>query len=119
MFVIVSNPGHRRVRATVETNDLFDAIMKRAEEAKTHGIKPRLTKTATEYYITIPRGYKTRQYKILIIKAEKGVTIQTYDRGKLQYSEKLPEMTMDDVLDKLPLDFLIISRKDATDIAEP
>jgi hypothetical protein len=96
----------------LEINDLFDAILKRAEEAKANGIKPRLTKTTTEYFITIPRGYKTRQYKILIIKGSEGVTIQTYDRGKLQYSEKLPETTMEQVLEKLPLDFLIISKKD-------
>ncbi len=99
----------------VAINDLFDAMLKRAEEAKANGIKPRLTKTESEYYITIPRGYKTRQYKILIIKGTDGVTIQTYDRGKLQYSEKLRDTTMEQVLERLPLDFLVISRKDASE----
>ncbi len=93
-------------------SDLFDAILKRAEEAKAHGIKPRLHRSRTEYYITIPQGYKTRLYKIIIIKGSNGITIQTYDRGKMQYNEKLPETTMEDVLKRLPLDFLEISGKD-------
>jgi hypothetical protein len=95
----------------VAINDLFDAIMKRAEAAQANGIRPRLTKTITEYYITIPQGYKTRAYKILIISGTEGVTIQTYDRGKMQYSEKLPGATMEEVLNKLPLDFLVISHR--------
>jgi hypothetical protein len=95
----------------VSINDLFDAILKRAEEAKANGIKPRLTKSKTEYYITIPQGYKTRLYKVIIIKGDKGISIQTYDHGKMQYNEKLPESTMEDVLKKLPLDFLVISGK--------
>jgi hypothetical protein len=96
----------------VAINDLFDAILKRAEEAKANGIKPRLTKSKSEYFITIPQGYKTRLYKVIIIKGSKGISIQTYDHGKMQYNEKLPEETIEDVLKKLPLDFLIISGKD-------
>jgi hypothetical protein len=96
----------------VEIKDLFEAILKRADEAKAHGIKPRLSKSKTEYFITIPQGYKTRLYKIIIIEGSKGISIQTYDRGKMQYNEKLPEATMEDVLKRLPLDFLIISGKD-------
>ncbi|MBI4966252.1 MAG: hypothetical protein HY913_23435 [Desulfomonile tiedjei] len=96
----------------VEINDLFDAILKRAEEAKANGIKPRLSRSTTEYYITIPQGYKTRLYKVIIIKGSKGITIQTYDRGKMQFSEKLPDATFEDVMKKLPLDFIIISGKD-------
>lgn len=95
----------------VAINDVFDAILKRAEEAKANGIKPRLTKSKTEYFITIPQGYKTRLYKVIIIKGSKGVSIQTYDRGKMQYNEKLPEATIEDVMKRLPLDFLIISTK--------
>jgi hypothetical protein len=93
----------------VEIKDLFEAILKRAEEAKAHGVKPRLSRSKTEYFITIPQGYKTRLYKIIIIQQTEGVTIQTYDRGRLQYNEKLPEATMEDVLKMLPLDFLEIS----------
>ncbi len=96
----------------VAIKDLFEAILKRAEEAKAHGIKPRLTRSKTEYFITIPQGYKTRLYKIIIIKGSKGISIQTYDRGKMQYNEMLPESTMEDVLKRLPLDFLVISGKD-------
>jgi hypothetical protein len=94
--------------------DLFEAILKRAGEAKEHGIKPRLSKSQTEYFITIPQGYKTRLYKIIIIKGSKGVSIQTYDRGKMQYNEKLPDATLEDALKRLPLDFLEISGKDGT-----
>ena len=96
----------------VAIKDVFEAILKRAEEAKAHGIKPRLFRSKTEYFITIPQGYKTRLYKIIIIKGSKGISIQTYDRGKMQYNEKLPEATMEDVLKMLPLDFLVISGKD-------
>lgn len=92
--------------------DVFEAILKRAEEAKTHGIKPRLARSKTKYFITIPQGYKTQLYKIIIIKGSKGISIETYDRGKMQYSEELPEVTMEDVLKRLPLDFLEISWKD-------
>jgi hypothetical protein len=92
--------------------DLFEAISKRAEEAKAHGIKPRLSRSKTEYFITIPQGYKTKLFKIIIIKGSEGISIQTYDRGKIQYNEKLPDATLDDVLKRLPLDFLEISRKD-------
>lgn len=95
----------------VAINDLFDAILKRAGEAKANGIRPRLTKSKTEYYITIPQGYKTRLYKVIIIKGSKGISIQTYDRGKMQYNEKLPDATFEDVMKKLPLDFVIISGK--------
>jgi len=95
----------------VAIKDLFEAILKRAAEAKSHGIKPRLSRSKTEYFITIPQGYKTPLYKIIIIKASKGITIQTYDRGKMQYSEKLPEATMEDVLKRLPLDFIVLSAK--------
>jgi hypothetical protein len=95
----------------VAINELFDAIVKRAEEAKVNGIKPRLVKSKTEYFITIPQGYKTRLYKVIIIKGSKGISIQTYDRGKMQFNEKLPETTFEDVMKKLPLDFLIISGK--------
>lgn len=97
----------------VAIDDLFEAILKRAEEAKAHGIKPRLSRSKTEYFITIPQGYKTRLYKIIIIKGSKGISIQTYDRGKMQYNEKLPEATLEDVLKRLPLDFLIISGKES------
>lgn len=90
---------------------MFEAILKRADEAKAHGIKPRLSRSKTEYFITIPQGYKTRLYKIIIIKGSKGISIQTYDRGKMQYDEKLPEATLEDVLKRLPLDFLEISAK--------
>ena len=96
----------------VAIEDLFEAILKRAEEAKAHGIKPRLSRSETEYFITIPQGYKTRLFKIIIIKGSEGISIQTYDRGKIQYNEKLPEATLDDVLKRLPLDFLEISGKD-------
>lgn len=96
----------------VAIEDLFEAIVKRAEEAKSHGIKPRLSKSKTEYFITIPQGYKTRLYKVIIIKGREGISIQTYDAGKIQYEEKLPEATLDDVLKRLPLDFLEISEKD-------
>ena len=99
----------------VTINDLFDAILKRAQEAKANGIRPRLTKTKTEYFITIPQGYKTRAYKVLIIQTDQGVSVQTYDRRKLQYNEKLPDTTMDEVLRKLPLDFMEISRKDVAE----
>jgi hypothetical protein len=94
--------------------DLLEAILKRAEEAKAHGIKPRLSRSKTEYFITIPQGYKTTLYKIIIIKGSKGISIQTYDRGKMQYNEKLSDATLEDVLKKLPLDFLEISVKDGT-----
>ena len=96
----------------VAIEDLFEAIIKRAEEARAHGIKPRLSRSKTEYFITIPQGYKTKLYKIIIIKGSKGISIQTYDRGKMQYNEKLPEATLEDVLKRLPLDFLVISGKD-------
>ncbi len=96
----------------VEIKDLFQEILKRADEAKSHGIKPRLSRSKTEYFITIPQGYKTRLYKIIIIQQTEGVTIQTYDRGRMQYNEKLPEATMEDVLKMLPLDFLVISARD-------
>jgi hypothetical protein len=96
----------------VAINDLFDAILKRAEEAKAHGIKPRLSRSKTEYFITIPQGYKTRLYRIIIIKGSKGISVQTYDHGKMQYNEKLPDATMEDVLKRLPLDFLVISGKE-------
>ena len=96
----------------VAINDLFEAILKRAEEAKTNGVKPRLSRSKTEYFITIPQGYKTRLYKIIIIRGDKGISIQTYDRGKMEYNEELSEATMEDVLKKLPLDFLEISGKD-------
>lgn len=96
----------------VAIKDLFEAILKRAEEAKAHGIKPRWSRSKTEYFITIPQGYKTRLYKVIIIKGSKGISIQTYDSGKMQYNEKLPEVTMEDVLKRLPLDFLVISGKD-------
>jgi hypothetical protein len=96
----------------VAIKDLFEAIIKRADEAKAHGIKPRLSRSETEYFITIPQGYKTRLYNIIIIKGTEGVSIQTYDRGKMQYHEKLPEATMEDVLKRLPLDFLVISGRD-------
>jgi hypothetical protein len=99
----------QETRAVVAIKDLFEAIMKRAEAAKAHGIKPRLSKLKTEYYITIPQGYKTRLYKIIIIKGSEGVSIQTYDRGKMEYNEKLPEATLEEVLKWLPLDFLEIS----------
>ncbi len=99
-------------QTAVLINDLFDAILKRAQEAKANGIRPRLTKTKTEYFITIPQGYKTRAYKVLIIQTDQGVTVQTYDRRKLQYNEKVPDTTMDEVLRKLPLDFMEISMKD-------
>ena len=99
----------------VAIEDLFEAIIKRAQEAKAHGIKPRLSRSKTEYFITIPQGYKTRLYKIIIIKGSKGISIQTYDRGKMQYNEKLPEATLEDVLKRLPLDFLVISGKDEAD----
>ena len=92
-------------------NDVFDAILKRAEEAKANGIRPRLTKSKTEYFITIPQGYKTRLYKAIIIKGSKGISIQAYDRGKMQYNEKFPDATIEDVMKKLPLDFIIISGK--------
>jgi hypothetical protein len=96
----------------VAIEDLFEAILKRAAEAKAHGIKPRLFRAKTEYFITIPQGYKTRLFKIIIIQGNKGISIQTYDRGKMQYNEQLPETTLDDVLKRLPLDFLEISGKD-------
>jgi hypothetical protein len=96
----------------VAIKDLFEAILRRAEEAKTHGIKPRLSRSETEYFITIPQGYKTRLFKTIIIKGSEGISIQTYDRGKMQYNEKLPETTLEDVLKRLPLDFLEISGKD-------
>lgn len=96
----------------MEIKELFETILKRAREAKVHGIKPRLTRSKTEYFVTIPQGYKTRLYKIIIIKETSGVRIQTYDRGKMQYEEKLPEATMEDVLKMLPLDFLEISGRD-------
>jgi hypothetical protein len=99
----------------VAIKDVFEAILKRAEEAKAHGIKPRLSRSKTEYFITIPQGYKTRLYKIIIIKGSKGISIHTYDRGKMQYNEKLPEATMEDVLKMLPLDFLVISSRDDAD----
>lgn len=99
----------------VAINDLFDTILKRAEEAKANGIKPRLSKSKSEYFITIPQGYKTRLYKVIIIKGSKGVSIQTYERGKIQYNEKLPDATIEDVMKRLPLDFLIISGKDDLD----
>src|SRR4030042_3609958 len=96
----------------VAIEELFQAILKRAQEAKAHGIKPRLSRSKTEYFITIPQGYKTRLFKIIIIKGSKGISIQTYDRGKMQYNEKLSEATMEDVLKMLPLDFLVISGQD-------
>jgi hypothetical protein len=96
----------------VTIEDLFESILKRAEEAKAHGVKPRLSRSTTEYVITIPQGYKTRLFKIIIMKESEGITLQTYDRGKMQYNEKLPDPTLDDVLKRLPLDFLEISRKD-------
>ena len=92
--------------------DLFDEIMNRAEEAKANGIKPRLSRSKTEYFITIPQGYKTRLYKVVIMKGSKGVSIQTFDRGKLQFKEKLPEETLEDVMKRLPLDYLVISGGD-------
>lgn len=92
--------------------DLFEAILKRAEEAKAHGIKPRLSKLKTEYLITIPQGYKTRLFKVIIIKGSQGISIQTYDRGKMQHNEKLPDATLGEVLKRLPLDFLEISGKE-------
>jgi hypothetical protein len=92
--------------------DLFEAILKRAEEAKSHGVKPRLSRGKTEYYITIPQGYKTRLFKIIIIQGSQGISIQTYDRGKMQHNEKLPDATLEDVLKRLPLDFLEMSEKD-------
>jgi hypothetical protein len=95
----------------VAINELFDTIVKRAEEAKANGIRPRLTKSKTEYFITIPQGYKTRLYKVIIIKGSKGISIQTYDRGKMEYNEKLPETTIEDVMKKLPLDFITFSGK--------
>jgi len=95
----------------VAIEDLFEAIVKRAEEARSHGIKPRLSRSETEYFITIPQGYKTRLFKIIIIKGSEGISIQTYDRGKMQHNEKLPEETLEDVLKRLPLDFLEISAK--------
>jgi hypothetical protein len=102
----------REQKPAVEIKDLFEAILKRAGEAKAHGVKPRLSRSKTEYFITIPQGYKTRLYKIIIIKDTEGVSIQTYDRGKMQYNERLPEATMEDVLKMLPLDFLEISERD-------
>jgi hypothetical protein len=98
--------------ATIE--EIIEAIVKRAEEAKSHGIKPRLDKTDTEYYVTIPQGYKTRLYKVLIIKSGTGVTFQTYDHGKMQYELKLPDTTMDQLLEKLPLELVEIGRKEPT-----
>jgi hypothetical protein len=95
----------------VAINDLFDAIIKRAEEARANGIKPRLSKSKTEYFITIPQGYKTRLYRVIIIKGSKGLSIQTYERGKMQYNEQLPDENLEDVMKRLPLDFLIISGK--------
>lgn len=95
----------------VAIEDLFAAILKRAQEAKAHGIKPRLSRSKTEYFITIPQGYKTRLFKIIIIQGSQGISIQTYDRGKMQDNEKLPEATLEDVLKRLPLDFLEISGK--------
>ena len=92
--------------------DLFEAILKRAEEAASHGIKPRLSKGKTEYYITIPQGYKTRLFKIIIIQGRQGISIQTYDRGKMQQNERLPDATLEDVLKRLPLNFLEMSEKD-------
>jgi hypothetical protein len=92
--------------------DLFEAILKRAAEAKSHGIKPRLSKGKTEYYITIPQGYKTRLFKIIIIQGSQGISIQTYDRRKMQHNEKLPDATLEDVLKRLPLDFLEMSEKE-------
>jgi len=50
--------------------------------------------------------------KIIIIKGSEGVSIQTYDRGKMQHNQKLPDATLDDVLKRLPLDFVEISVKD-------
>jgi hypothetical protein len=91
--------------------DLFEEILKRAEEARRHGIKPRLSRSETEYLITIPQGYKTRLFKIIIVKGTEGISIQTYDRGKIQHEEKLPEVTLEDVLKRLPLGFLEISAK--------
>jgi hypothetical protein len=99
----------------VAINDVFEAILKRAKEAKANGIKPRLSRTESEYFITIPQGYKTRLYKIVITRGSTGITIQTYDRGKREYDEKLPEATLEDVLKRLPLDFLEIRGKDGTD----
>jgi hypothetical protein len=99
----------------VAINDLFDDIVKRAEAAKGNGIKPRLSRSESEYLITIPQGYKTRLYEIIITKGSKGISIQTYDRGKLQHNEKLSDASIEDVMKKLPLDFLIISGKDAPD----
>jgi hypothetical protein len=96
----------------VAIKDLFESILKRAEEAKTHGIKPRLSRSTTEYFITIPQGYKTRLYKILIIQGSKGISVQTYDRGKMEYNELLPETTLEDALKRLPLDFLEISGRE-------
>ena len=98
----------------VAIKDLFEAILKRAEEARTHGIKPRLSRAKTEYFITIPQGYKTRLYKVIIIKGKDGLSIQTYDSGRMQYDEKLPDATLEDVLKRLPLDFLEISEKDGS-----
>jgi hypothetical protein len=95
----------------VEIEELFAAILKRAEEAKAHGIKPRLSRSETEYFITIPQGYKTRLFKIIIIKGSQGISIQTYEHGKMQDNEKLPDATLDDVLKRLPLNFLEISGK--------
>jgi hypothetical protein len=102
----------REQKPAVEIKDLFEAILRRAAEAKAHGVKPRLSRSKTEYFITIPQGYKTRLYKIIIIQQTEGVKIQTYDHGKMQYSEKLREATMEDVLKMLPLDFLEISERD-------
>ncbi len=99
-------------KTVVAIKDVFEAILNRAEEAKSHGIKPRLSRTETEYFITIPQGYKTRLYKIIIIKGSKGISIQTYDRGKMEYNEELPQTTLEDVLKLLPLDFLVISGKE-------
>jgi len=48
----------------------------------------------------------------LIIRGSKGISVQTCDRGKLHYHEKLPEAPSEGVMKKLPPDSLIISGKD-------
>jgi hypothetical protein len=107
----------QRTVATID--EAIEGIIKRAEEAKANGVKPRLDKTETEYYITIPQGYKTRLYKVLIIKTNEGVTLLAYDHGKQQYEVKLPGATMDQVLVKLPLDFVEIGRKEPSPPPRP
>ncbi len=80
----------------IDLKGLFSEIVKRLEQAKTHGSKPEIIPSTKEYNIKITESDST--YLIRLKEQQQEVTVDTFQADRLQHHVIMPEASLSDAL---------------------